>query len=607
MCGIFAAISLIEPFDKKDELIFNELTDIVSYRGPDSSGYKTYSKEEYNENQFQLFLGHRRLAIIDLSAAGHQPMEVDSVRIVFNGEIFNYIEIRNELIEKGISFHTDTDTEVIIRVYQTYGEEGFHKFNGMWAFVLYDEKKQRVIASRDRFSIKPLYYLFQHNRYYFSSEIKQLTPLLENKVLFANNMYKFINQAILDDDVNTFFEGIKKVPARHNLIIDLNNRKDELKSYWSFNYIKPDASLDVIEEFKSLFIDSLKLRLRSDVKIGSLLSGGLDSSAITAIAAIQAGNSFESFSVVSDDKSVSEEKFVRILTEENRIKNTKLHVHSSEMMQDLNTVLYHQDEPFAGFSIIAQNQIFKKIKQETDITVVLSGQGGDEILMGYLKYYFFYLKNLKSNGNYIRIAREILTSLIQRTVMWQLDLKQAARYRPSQASALRKYQNYSYQAVSTWDASNLRNRQIEDIERFSVPALAHYEDRNSMAWSIESRLPFLDHRLVDFMLNVDTSVKIKDGWNKYILRKSITEMPDKIRWRRDKKGFTVPEKAWIQGELRTEFMKEFKTSKLAEMGIIQTSELIQAYNKFIEGKSTIPYAEFIRLFIAEKWAKMHFS
>jgi asparagine synthase (glutamine-hydrolysing) len=343
------------------------------------------------------------------------------------------------------------------------------------------------------------------------------------------------------------------------------------------------------------------------VKTGALLSGGLDSSAITVVAQEMLSDRFSSYSVVSDHKKYSEAGFINLLVKEKGIENYQLSLEPEKMLGMLDKVIEHQDEPFAGMSMVAQYQIFQKIKQETDVTVVLSGQGGDEILMGYLKFYFFYLQKLRRDGAYLQMLKELFASLIHRTMLWQFDFAHAKRYLPGKAGAAKTYQLYTYSPESTWMANDIRERQIADIERFSVPALAHYEDRNSMAWSIESRLPFMDHRLVNFMLNVAESEKIRNGWSKYLLRKSMHELPDAIRWRRDKKGFTLPEEVWTRTTLRGEIMSAFKQSQLDALGLIDAQKLMEAYQAYLTGKPSMHYSEILRIFIAEKWAKQHFA
>jgi len=604
MCGIFGAINLSEKFTSINYENFKEANDIVSYRGPDSKGNIAFNSIENveNVNEFNIFFGHRRLSIIDLNESGSQPMHSNSNFIVFNGEIFNYIELRNELKSK-YEFKTESDTEVILKIYEEYGVDGFSKFNGMWAFLIYDSKKKLIIASRDRFSIKPLYILESNNCVYFSSEIKQLLPFLKNTRINQTILTNYLQQSLHNHSESTFFEGITKLKPRHNLIIDLETGKQTIAPYWNYELNLITDEYDAIEQFKYLFHDSVNIRLRSDVKVGALLSGGLDSSAISMVANEICNGNFETFSVVAKEKKYSEEKFVDSLVNQLNIPNKKLSFQQSEMLENIDSVVYHQDEPFASFSVIAQNLIFKKIKTETDITVILSGQGGDEILMGYLKYFFFNIKELTKRGKLLEVAKQIVSSLIYRTVLAQFSLGEAKRYIPFLAQKKSNYLVSKAEIVNTWSFENITQRQILDIEKFSVPHLAHYEDRNSMAWSIESRLPFLDHRLVNMLLSVSSSLKIKNGWTKYIMRKALVNLPNDIKWRRDKQGFITPEELWLKNDLQKTIRGTFEKSILDDYGIIDKNEYLIAYNSFINGNSNLHYNDLTRVYLAELWAK----
>ena len=408
MCGIFCAVSLGEPYTHREYNVFKTATDLVSHRGPDAFGYKKYrSSENYPAETFNIFFGHRRLSIIDLSTSANQPMEDNGIVIIYNGEIFNYIELKQELILKGIHFRTNSDTEVILKIYETEGSKGFAKLNGMWAFIIYDSIKKLIIASRDRFSIKPLFYLQEVANLYFASEIKQLLPLLKTKNLNTSAVFNFLQQGIADFDDQTFYRSIQKVKAKVNFIVELKTGQQREEIYWDYNTEHIENEITATNIFREIFYDSIKLRLRSEVQLGALLSGGLDSSAISIIANKLNSKSFMTFSIVSDDEEFSEESFIDELVRSAKIPNQKIPFNSDDVLGKLNEVIYYQDEPFGSFSIIAQNLIFEKIKQYTDITVVLSGQGGDEIMMGYLKFFFFYLKNLTRRRRFDLVFKRI--------------------------------------------------------------------------------------------------------------------------------------------------------------------------------------------------------
>ncbi len=593
VCGIFGAVSFHEPFSDAEVSKFLDAVDMVHYRGPDNRDF-------FLSGDRKVFLGHRRLSIIDLSSEGDQPLVIDDMAIIYNGEIFNYLELRKELENLGVSFKTNTDTEVILREYQQYGTKDFEKLNGMWAFAILDMKQKKLILSRDRFSVKPLHYVNMGNRLFFASEIKQLLPFLPKTEVTEEQMFVFLERGITDYDENTFIKGINRVEAKHSLIIDLDTGKFHKEKYWDYEF-KEIASFDsAVEEFREIFFDSVKLRLRSDAKLGALLSGGLDSSSIVLAATNYMP--IESYSVITSEKEYSEEKYIDLLSSSCNTKNRKMLFVPSQVLENMYNVIHHQDEPFGGLSIIAQYMIFRKIKDETDVKVVLSGQGADEVLLGYLKYYFMYLKGLLKQGGVLSFTKEILASLVNRTALWYIDRKAITRrlmFSPL-APFLKDEQQISKQLLT---ASSLTDIQILDIDRYSIPALTRYEDRNSMANSIEVRNPFLDHRLVNFCISLPNNYKIRNGWSKFILRASMRELPEEIRLRRDKKGFVTPEEVWLKGQLRPVVERVFKESLLEELGFIDTKKFMDIYRLFLNNKGSVRGSDISRTLIAELWLK----
>ncbi len=429
MCGIFGAVRR-EGFHEPGTFEhFKVLTDMVSYRGPDDQGYLGLNFENGRADDgrsFQLFLGHRRLSIIDLSSAGHQPMTDGKGRwIIFNGEIFNYLELRRELQAAGHRFRTETDTEVILKVYDQYGESGFDKLNGMWAFAIADLPGRRIVLSRDRFCMKPLYLLALKDDLYFASEIKQLLPLLPKWKVQPEVMSAYLTQGLMDHTTDTFFRGISKMAPKTNLVVCMNTGKRHVQQYW--DYALPQSGNHDIENFRPLFIDSVRLRLRSDVKVGMLLSGGLDSSTIAVVAQKLTEKEIESFSVVSEYSQSSEGRFIDTLCERTAIKNQKLLFRIPDVRELLERVVYHSDDPFGALSTLANFRLLESIKQENKVTVLLSGQGEDETLFGYLKYFFFFLRDLAKKGEYRRAATQFLWGLLQRTTVRQFKLGGAGR------------------------------------------------------------------------------------------------------------------------------------------------------------------------------------
>lgn len=609
MCGIFGAVDLEGFFSPSDYDRFVELTDMVSYRGPDAAGYRSLrvkSSPAPTSEKWDVFLGHRRLSIIDLSDAGRQPMTDGQGRwLIFNGEIFNFVELRRELEQLGDTFETQTDSEVILRIYARYGLDGFAKFNGMWAFALVDLPERRVILSRDRFSIKPLYYTQQGSRFYFASEIKQLLPLLGSKAVDSDAMIAFLSQCLLDHTSQTFFTGVSKVMPKTSIVISCQEGRISSHQYWDY---EPEATTDFdssAEQLSALLQDSVRLRLRSDVQVGCLLSGGLDSSAIAVACHGFGPDGIETFSVVSDDKRYSEEKFIDIVVSTTGIKNHKLVFRCPDLLQTLNTVLRHSDEPVVSFSLVAQYKIFQLIKEQTNVTVLLSGQGGDEVLMGYSKFFFLYLRSLLQQHKFVNVGRELLASLIHGTVVRQFQFSEARRYVPWLSSkayggALRP--SATYMPAAVWKMRDLKVRQMVDLDRYSVPALAHYEDRNSMAHSLEVRHPFLDHRLVNYVVNLPANYKIRNGWTKFILRSRFFGLPEAIRWRADKQGFLTAEEKWLREELRPVIRQVFKNGELEGLGILDGPKFLKHYEDFLT-KGSGSFLDICRALIAELWMR----
>jgi asparagine synthase (glutamine-hydrolysing) len=604
MCGIFGAIRFSGFFQSTDFGRFVSLTDLVSYRGPDDSGYLGLTRANCSTFQrrdalqlFDVFLGHRRLSIIDLSSAGRQPMTDERGHwIVFNGEIFNFVELREELKAEGYDFRTGTDTEVILHLYDRFGESGFERMNGMWALALADLRSGRMVLSRDRFSIKPLYLLAQNEDLYFASEIKQLLPLIPKKKPNLEILSTFLAQGLLDHSLETFFCGITRVPPKTTIVVHLANGQIEKKKYWEYGKRESPSLASAQEEFRELLIDSTRIRLRSDVKVGLLLSGGLDSSSL-AIAARQAGvEELETYSVISDEAQFSEEFFIDSVNGSLGLKSIKFRFEIPHIDEMLYEVLRHSDEPFGGFSVIAQYGIFQTIKKNADATVLLSGQGGDEVLLGYLKFFFFHLRDLVQKGQYGAALNQIVSSAIRRTAVRQFRLSEAKRYIPF---FLRK----NHKAVRVWAPNEMRSRQKADMDAYSVPALTHYEDRNSMAHSLEVRHPFLDHRLVDLALNLPPNWQFKGGWTKSLLRESFPELPDAVRWRKDKQPFTTPEELWLKRELPGLIKHTFQHSALEEFGVLDSKVFLEQYGSYRRGNRWVSFGDISRAFIAEMWAQ----
>ncbi|MFL6306924.1 MAG: asparagine synthetase B family protein, partial [Candidatus Sulfotelmatobacter sp.] len=400
----------------------------------------------------------------------------------------------------------------------------------------------------------------------------------------------------------TFYQGIVKLAPRTNMSISLDTGEVDESRYWSFPPLEElNDPRDSAEQFRALFLDSIRLRLRSDVKVGVLLSGGLDSSAIAVGSRTVSRDQVETYSIVSSDGVCDEHSFIDAVANSG-LKNQKIVFRCADVMESLDKVLEHSDEPVGGFSVVAQFKLFEAIKRQADATVLLSGQGGDEVLLGYLKFFFFHLKVLYRQHRYAQALAQLCASLWQRTVVSQFTLRSARRYIPPLSSGLRHGVRATHAAIPLWECRDIASRQIADIEKYSVPALTHYEDRNSMAHSLEVRHPFLDHRVVEFLINLSPQVKIQNGWTKHVLRQAFPELPDAIRWRRDKQGFLTPEKQWLQHDLNDVIRSKFCGSHLSQAGILDDRKFLEYYGQFQRG-AAIAESDVSRIFIAEQWMR----
>jgi asparagine synthase (glutamine-hydrolysing) len=439
---------------------------------------------------------------------------------------------------------------------------------------------------------------------FFGSEIKQLLPFIKDRLVNREVMHKFLAQTVADHTNQTFFEHILCVQPKHTLVLNLATGRVHENQYWEYHFrddIRPD---DAVEQFRELFVDSVKLRLRSDVPIGALVSGGLDSSSIAVVTNKILGIPLQTYSVISRNPEFSEEPFVDAIAREG-IASHRFVVDVNKSLTALDRVIYHNDEPLLGFQVIAQFQILEAIRKQTPITVVLSGQGGDECLLGYSKFFFFYLQELLQQGHFVHAAHLFWSSLLLGTTVRQFKLTEARRYLPWRP--FRKHPPFlrTYgEPEPIGRADSMRMRQMLDLDRYSVPIQTHYEDRNSMAHSLEMRTPFLDHRLVELALSLPVSLKLRSGWTKYVLRTAFPELPDAVRWRRDKKGFITPEELWLRSSLQPALQQMFSGSALQELGIVDDRCFLKYYAKFLSSPRTVSYSDISRAMIAERWARI---
>jgi len=569
MCGISGIIYKNGKKVKKNEI--QKINDLIAHRGPDDEGF-------YFENNFAF--GHRRLSILDLSSDGHQPMHFfGKYTITYNGEIYNYLEIKKELSSYGYTFNSCTDTEVILASYDKWGEECVNKFNGMWAFAIYDRRKNIIFCSRDRFGIKPFYYLDKDDKFIFGSEIKQLLVFQEENICNKEVLIDFIVTGIQEHTNSTFFKNVYKLEQSHNLIYNLKDNTYKIYKFYSIDFKENNLSLEEsIEDYKKELERAIDYRLRSDVKVGTCLSGGLDSSSVAAIASKKyrknSDNKFIAIHAKSTEKSTDESYFAKMVAEKCDLDLNIVEPTSDDFKNNIEEIIYTQEEPFGSPSIFMQYFVMKKAN-ELGCTVMLDGQGGDETLLGYEKYYpsayvdvfkklgfFRALKNVRSSNK--NNAKMTLTWILKYTIGSLFAELRKKEYR-RRTSFLKPFENqftfFDDLSNSYWDMNKL---QEYEIKYTNLPVLLRYEDKNSMRHSIETRLPFIDYRTLENALNINIEYKIRDGWTKYILREVIDKYLQKeIVWRKNKLGFNAPENIWLK-KIEREIAKEIDNSRILE-------------------------------------------
>lgn len=564
MCGI--AVCLRNK-GEVDRMKFERMVDIAAHRGPDDRGF-FYEKD--------LAMGHRRLSIIDLSKDGHQPfLYKEKYVLVFNGEIYNYIELREALEKEGYQFTTKTDTEVLITAYDFYGEKCVEHFNGMWSFAIYDREKQIVFCSRDRFGVKPFYYTRQEGMFLAASEIKQFFEMLEHDPR-ANNeaLLQYIIRGNLDYSEETMFQNIFQLPGGHNLIYDRRKRTFAIRRYFDIREVaeKKETYAESCREFRKKFEQSVRLRLRADVPTGYCLSGGLDSSAIVCMAdriIKRSGKGAGQHAVSScfEDKRYDEQEYIDEVIKATNVQSHKTFPQETRLFEDLDKLLWHMDEPFSSTSMYAQWNVYREA-QRCGLKVMLDGQGSDEQLAGYTSFYIVMVAERLKKGQFKKLLKEWKTYKSSRAATEQYISSYEIVLPALMALLVPDKCKYYLQMLfyhlfpnkQPFSKNQLRQvlkkelqypvgsprLYIAEFMRNSMQKLMHYEDRISMAYSIESRVPFLDCDLAQAVYAMPFEHKLRKGITKSVLRDGLKGiLPDKIRKRYSKLGFVTPEDQWI--------------------------------------------------------------
>jgi asparagine synthase (glutamine-hydrolysing) len=591
MCGIAGILNLDNKPVNIKTLV--KMTEIVNHRGPDDCGIVLFNPKisdgklgvvEYKDKELKLgeagdgrfncsvAFGHTRLSILDLSERGHQPMSnIDgSLWIVHNGEIYNYLELRAELISKGYEFRSNTDTEVILNSYQEWGSDCLNKFNGMWAFAIWDRRKRSLFCARDRFGVKPFYYYLDENIFIFVSEIKQILEYKEYRRKPNEKMiYDYLVIGLENHTSETFFNDIYQLRGGEFAVLNLGYRTFEKKRFYDLNMVSVTnkKEQDGYELFSKIFTDSVSLRLRSDVPVGSCLSGGLDSSAVVSVGSAllqkRGDKTFNTFTACWENEEIDERRYAEAVIASTGANGNYVYPSSEELAEDLSRLIWHQEEPFGSLSIFAQWSVMKAAR-DRGITVLLDGQGGDEVFLGYERYYAWFLLELIKKGKLIRFIHELIKSgenskLTQKEVIlfyvyfnfnWVRALRLHGKTKPFMSADFMKSYNLSERLDIFRRIKTVSDLQIHEIQEIQLAHLLRYADRNSMAFSIETRLPFLDYRLVEFALSVQSEYKIRDGWTKNLIREGMKGIiPEDIRKRKNKLGFEVPQVGLMQAIL----------------------------------------------------------
>lgn len=569
MCGLWGSIGW---------QVDRRVTDVIAHRGPDGAGWR-----DLDTPAGPLSLAHRRLAIIAVDDSGAQPMAYGQGRfvIVFNGEIYNYLELRDELRAKGHRFASESDTEVLLAAYAEWGADCLHRLNGMFAFLLYDSQTRRLFAARDRFGVKPLY-LYQDGRGLgFASEIKQFAALPGFSARMNEaRVLDFLATGVSDHHAETMFAGVLQVRGGQCLEVDLGTWRpgDAVAPRCWYRLPAADSlrlpAAQAVERYAELLRDSVRLRLRADVPVGSCLSGGLDSSAIVGLVHDLLGGSEtarrHAFSCCFDLPGLDERTYVAAV-----IDRTHAHSHivtptPTALAQALDRLVWHQDEPFGSTSLFAQWSVFA-MAAEAGVKVMLDGQGADEQLAGYHTMFGAHLAGLLGGLRVGRLLAEMraLKRRHGRSPRSLLAPLLAAGLPPAAFRLLAGRRAHAAEWLGrAWTARPVSRQIFFQGERHggesplgalcrrqlldsSVPMLLRYEDRNSMAHSIEARVPFLDYRLVEFTIALGQDHKIVDGETKHLLREAAAPvLPPQVRHRQDKLGFPTPEERWFKGPLR---------------------------------------------------------
>ncbi len=582
MCGIAGILSSNTSLITKEKLV--SMADAIRHRGPDGEGY-------WMAHSGNIGLAHRRLSVIDLSESASQPMHyAGRYTIVYNGEIYNYPELRARLQKKGFLFRTQSDTEVILAAYDNWKNDCLQYFDGMFSLAIWDQQEQLLFCARDRFGEKPFYYYHDKKLFAFASEMKALWQIgikkkADDKMLL--NYLALGNVQNPKDKQQTFFEGISSLPPAAYFTYRITDNVFHIQQYWDINkdYEGKITADDAINTFSELLTRSVKRRMRSDIPVGTSLSGGLDSSSIVAV--INSLNNNESplktFSAVFPGFEKDESNYIQSVTDRFPIENYQVTPSADDLIKNFEKICYHQEEPFSSSSIYAQFSIYE-LAAKNQIKVVLDGQGADESLAGYTRYLHWHLQQLLSRSGFSVLNKE-RKLLKERNIPFYWDIRNyIATIFPSHVAIFLEKRDYRKLAANPdIDRSFLQSLSRRGQEGISKPIvttlndilyynitqngleeLLRFADRNAMAHGVEVRLPFLQHELVEYIFSLPAGYKIHEGWTKWILRKMMDKkLPQEIVWRTNKIGYEPPQNLWMQSPRMQDYIHEARKKLVA--------------------------------------------
>lgn len=601
MCGI-VGIWDFRPGNKISEDLIKSMRDALTNRGPDDAGI--YIDERHN-----LALGHRRLSVIDLSCRGHQPMPNDdeSLEIIYNGEVYNYKEIRKELIIKGYKFKSNSDTEVVLKAYEEWGTEAVHKFRGMFAFAIWDQKKEKLFLFRDRAGVKPLYYFFKNNLFIFASELKAFYkhPYFRKELNF-DGLALFLQFGYIPTP-HTIFKDTYKLKPGHYLQINKNGNLKEIK-YWDIiDYYLGEpinkSEEETEEELESILIKSFKYRMVSDVPLGIFLSGGIDSSAVAALLQSQTPNPLKTFTIGFYEKEYNEAPYAKKIARYLGTDHQEFYCTPKEALETIFKLPEIYDEPFGDSSAIPTYLVSKLAREQ--VKVSLSADGGDELFCGYPYYWKInnlYTKIEKLPSALLSFSSSVLSlfpfsdKFIKfRKILKQKELKNIFKIIISYWSEdeIKDLLKMPYASCNTFfndfqkvkNLGNISQMQAVDFKTYLCDDILTKVDRATMAAGLEGRDPFLDQDIIEYAARLPSEFKYQKGESKYILRKILYKYVPKELLERPKQGFSIPVQDWLRKDLSEPLKEYLSYSKIKKQDIFNGEWVKKKLDEYLRGKS----------------------